>query len=244
MHDGVHGRLYKNKKLNDSIAELCLASLLFFPMRTYREQHLTHHANVNTNQDPDWVYLTKHPKFAKEWFFPMSPAKLCFYLSKNLFGLNTVRMMKLLYKQNTKRSKHNTSWDFLDYTKLGLYLSGILLLTYFQGWQVFFMYWLVPMITWFSFSNRIRIIADHFANQNENEYNMSRTTYLNLFERIFIGLHNISYHLDHHLYPSVPFYNLKKLHGSLLEHQIYQDKAHITKSYWGVLKECVGQSLR
>ena len=33
--------------------------------------------------------------------------------------------------------------------------------------------------------------------------------------------HNVGLHLDHHIFPSVPFYNLKKLHEILLKDPAY-----------------------
>ncbi len=44
--------------------------------------------------------------------------------------------------------------------------------------------------------------------------------------------------MEHHLYPSVPFYNLAKLHKKLMESEQFRNNAHITHSYFGVLQEC------
>jgi fatty acid desaturase len=50
--------------------------------------------------------------------------------------------------------------------------------------------------------------------------------------------HNIEYHIAHHLYPQVPFYNLPKLHEILMQMPTYREKAHITDGYLkGFIKE-------
>jgi fatty acid desaturase len=67
----------------------------------------------------------------------------------------------------------------------------------------------------------------------------SRTTYPTILERLLLGTNNINYHLDHHLYPSVPFYNLPALHDSLLKTKDFRENAHITTTYLGVLRECL-----
>ena len=59
-----------------------------------------------------------------------------------------------------------------------------------------------------------------------------------------IASKNVWYHLDHHLYPSVPFYNLPLLHAKLKELTGFQERAHITKSYLGVLRECSAGDLK
>ena len=48
----------------------------------------------------------------------------------------------------------------------------------------------------------------------------------------------MGYHLEHHLFPGVPFYNLPKLHLMLMEEEVYQAKAHVTEGYMtGLMQE-------
>lgn len=85
----------------------------------------------------------------------------------------------------------------------------------------------------------IRSVAEHFGElAYEDELSSSRTVQPNWLEKILIAPHQEGYHLEHHLYPGVPFYNLPKLHLLLMQTKVYQDKAHITKGYLsGLLKE-------
>jgi fatty acid desaturase len=50
---------------------------------------------------------------------------------------------------------------------------------------------------------------------------------------------NVNYHLEHHFYPSVPFYRLPQLHRTLMSKSEFKESVHITKSYLGVLRECI-----
>src|SRR5438445_11912 len=59
-------------------------------------------------------------------------------------------------------------------------------------------------------------------------------------EKFLLAPHNVHYHVDHHLYPSVPYYNLPRLHAQLLAQPEYMARAHITDGYCtGLRRECV-----
>jgi hypothetical protein len=63
-------------------------------------------------------------------------------------------------------------------------------------------------LTWLKMILRIRSIAEHYSVKNDHVLNRTRTTLPSLFEKMFIAPKNINYHLEHHLYPSVPFFRL------------------------------------
>jgi fatty acid desaturase len=50
---------------------------------------------------------------------------------------------------------------------------------------------------------------------------------------------NVNFHIEHHFYPSVPFYRLPQLHRTLMSKAEFKDSVHVTRSYLGVLRECV-----
>ena len=61
-------------------------------------------------------------------------------------------------------------------------------------------------------------------------------------ERIFLAPKNVNYHIEHHFFPSVPFYRLPELHAILMSKPGYREGAHVTRTYWGVLEESVGRT--
>ena len=121
-----------------------------------------------------------------------------------------------------------------------LVLSAV---TYFRVWPMFLLLWVAPILTWLKIVMRIRSIAEHFAIENDHVYTQSRTTLPSLLERVFVAPRNINFHLEHHLYPSVPFFRLPQLHAVLMKDAVFQSKAHVTSTYWGVLRECVAQQI-
>ena len=49
----------------------------------------------------------------------------------------------------------------------------------------------------------------------QNPYQQTRTYLIHPVLSFFFAPKQVSYHLEHHLYPSVPFYNLPRLHIEL-----------------------------
>jgi fatty acid desaturase len=70
---------------------------------------------------------------------------------------------------------------------------------------------------------------------------MHDATHYRLFSGRGWNEHNVHYHVDHHPYPSVPYYNLPRLHTLLLTQPEYVARAHVTNGYFrGLRLECVG----
>ena len=91
--------------------------------------------------------------------------------------------------------------------------------------------WLVPVFI-FSLFNSIRFIAEHYETPwNQGQLLGSRTVTSNPLHSFFWN--NINWHIGHHIYPSVPWYNLIELHD-LMKPAIAAEGAIVEKSYTGV----------
>jgi fatty acid desaturase len=233
MHEGAHYLLFKNRRLNAIVSELFLAWPLFITMRAYRTSHFAHHRHVNTEKDPD-LLRKQNP----EWEFPKSGGALLALLARDVFGLNTHQQFLELADMSEQKE---TSRRIEPYAvaRMLFYILVLTVVTYFRLWPLFLLLWVVPILTWLKVVMRVRSIAEHFAIENDHVYTRSRTTLPSLLERVFVAPRNINFHLEHHLYPSVPFFRLPRLHELLMKDAVYQSKAHVTSTYWGVLRECV-----
>ena len=99
------------------------------------------------------------------------------------------------------------------------------------------------MFTWLVLIMRIRSIAEHHAIEGpDSAYPLTRTTRATWLERIFLAPKNVNYHIEHHFFPSVPFYRLPELHAILMSKPGFREGAHLTRTYWGVLEESVGRT--
>jgi fatty acid desaturase len=236
MHDGTHYRLFRNRRLNDWVTELLLAWPHLVTMRSYRENHLAHHNYVNTEKDPDWQRKQNNV----EWQFPQSARSLLGIFLRDLIGIGGINLIRLASSLSSAANEPSKAFVRV---RLAFYITMISGLIVAGCGLPLVLYWVVPYFTWLIFVMRIRSIAEHFAiNGDTSAYGQTRTTYAGLLTRLFIAPNNVNYHIEHHFFPSVPFFRLPQLHSLLMANQEFATAAHITQSYSKMLLECLHQS--
>ncbi len=237
MHEGAHKRLLKSHRLNDLVGNLFCAWPILSTVEGYRRTHFAHHRETNTDSDPDWLLKKNKP----DWKFPKTWPGLVWLFIRDVTAMNTLELVQIFRRYGNSPKSRNTSAQSSGrgYYRLIYYLLAAVLLTVFSCWWEFLLFWIVPFLTTFKAFIRWRSIAEHFGVEYDHILRQSRTTYPGLLGRLMVGPIYINYHIEHHLYPSVPFYNMPKLHQALIDNTEFRNNAHITKNgYWGVLKEC------
>jgi fatty acid desaturase len=236
MHDGVHYRLFRDRRLNDWTAEIVLAWPNLISARAYRKNHFAHHRYLNTGQDPDWA----RRQGDASWVFPKHWGRLAMLLLRDVSGLGAIFYLKLartLLSRDTGVSR-----GFLV-ARYGFYAAVLVLFAWFGALRLLLMYWFVPLFTWLIVIFRVRSIAEHSAIEGRsNAYAQTRSTRASILEHVFVAPKNVNYHIEHHFYPSVPFYRLPELHRVLMSKVEFKQGVHVTRSYLGVLRECLGDS--
>lgn len=229
MHETTHSLAYKNRMTNLFVGEI-LAWPILTTMSGYRTNHLLHHRKLNTDDDPDWV-RNKNVYYV----YPKSKLENIFYLILLLSGIVAIPALCLL-NRNFSRYRYN---KIIEVFRIFFYTSVITASIIFDFWLGLIIYWIIPVITVLFFLLSYRGMAEHHGNlEYSHIYNSTRHVKANWFEKFFLAQHNVEYHLAHHLYPQVPFYNLPKLHEILMQKPIYREKAHITEGYLkGLVKE-------
>jgi len=233
MHDGTHYRLFRNRRINDWVTELLLAWPHLVAMRSYRQNHLAHHNYVNTEQDPDWLRKQDNP----EWQFPQSAKSLLGISVRDLSGIGGIKLIRLARSIASAERAPGKGFARL---RLAFYLTALVAIVGAGGGKALLLYWLVPYFTWLIFIMRLRSIAEHFAIEAApGSYGHTRTTRAGLLARVFIAPKNVNYHIEHHFFPSVPFFRLPQLHALLMSRPEFAGAAHITESYAKLITECL-----
>ena len=231
MHEVTHYRFLKNRKLGDSIANFFICYPIFITVQDYRKNHLSHHWHLNSEEDPDWVAkIDKH-----EFRFPQSKREFLLRCASYLVFYQGIKDVFWLIKRmrEIKGDKKNPIERILFY----LIIFCVVALT--NSWLFILLFWIIPFMTSFFMFQYIRSIAEHFGDmEREHLLNSTRTVLPNPIEKFFIAPHNISYHIEHHLFPGVPFHNLPELHNLLMEDDFFKTSSHLTKGYLnGLLNE-------
>lgn len=235
MHEAVHHRACRTPWLNELFGEL-LAWPFFTAMNGFRRNHLAHHreSTVNTPQDPDYAR-----KMHGDWAFPKPRRQIALLLLKDLLLLKTAEAHR-----EDKDAGYNrllTPRDRRFAVLRAVYaIAALGAITALGAWAMVGLYWVLPFFTFRKAIFRIRSIGDHFPLGTGPILTRTRTILPPWWERLLIAPAGISIHGPHHAYPSVPYYNLRKLHALLLEVPEFRRRAHISPSYWhAVMVECV-----
>lgn len=245
MHDGAHYRLYRNRDINDWVGQIFLAWPFFFvDMLIYRNRHFAHHRYTNRKGDPDW-----ERKQNLEWVYPQTTAAVVKNLVIYLTGVGFFKTMAALRVKMEDEEKPQSNQK-TSRMKIGKYIFLLALLASFfifssSWWYAFLLFWLVPFFTWAQLCLIIRSISEHFAitKNRQGIFALTRTVTPPLLERMFIASKSVYYHLEHHLFPGVPFYNLARLHKALMANPDYNKGIHRNNSYWEVMfSDCTGKS--
>jgi len=234
-HDAAHYRFLKNKKWNDLITNVVSMYPMFLSVEKYRNNHLKHHNHLNTEDDPDWVAKIgnrpfQFPKTRRAFlttviaYLTLVPGIIDAFTFMKRFGVRTKKK-----KANSKPAYNQIAFNIILFSSL----------TLFGAWKYYLLFWIVPYFSTFFMFQYVRSVAEHFGDlAYEDALSSSRTIMPTLIEQFFIAPHNVGFHLDHHLYPAVPFYNLPKLHQLLMQQADYRDHAHITHGFAsGLLQE-------
>jgi fatty acid desaturase len=234
MHDATHYRLFGDRRMNEFAGEL-LAWLFLFTLHGYRKNHFAHHRHLNTEDDPDWARKKDDPYFA----MPQDSKRVAVLLLKGICGARFFTEAR-----NIARAKGLQRVPRGLKIRRSLFYAAVLASVAYWGlWPVLFKYWVVPLMTSLAVILYVRSLAEHHGGTMIWDGDMlsgSRHLDARWWEKFLLAPHNVHYHVDHHLYPSVPYYNLPRLHMALLAQPEYVARAHITDGYFtGLRRECV-----
>jgi fatty acid desaturase len=123
---------------------------------------------------------------------------------------------------------------FLRITYLSLVFNALAWLTQLTGqpWALwYFLLWLVPLFTTFSFCMILRQVVQH-GNAGSDRLTNTRIFHVNRLIQLAVFPLGMDYHLPHHLFPMVPHYRLRDLHALLMETDAYRKQATIVEGYF------------
>jgi fatty acid desaturase len=229
-HDGAHGALYANRKVNDWVCEWILnRPFTDEKIDTYRKYHVKHHVNTQQEDDPDLV-LSKPFPISKSSFRRKVIRDLTGQTGWDQYG----RIVRAAFKGNTLSQRLANAWRRIGPNAV----INLLFLAGFAAagvWYMYFLLWWVPALTWNRFVVRLRNIGEHaVVPDNDDRLRNTRTTIASWWERALIAPYNVQYHLEHHLVVNCPHYKLKDAHKMLIE-KGYEDQMEIQKGYKAIL---------
>jgi fatty acid desaturase len=234
MHDAAHFRLADNRALNDFLGQWLCAFPIASNLYAYRKVHLRHHRYLLTDRDPD-LSLSRP--------YPVVWSSFRRKLLRDATGISALVMRGYLVVENGRNRLslgRFARWSDRETNKRRAIAGAVIAVLFAAGYGFAFVaLWLVPLLVMYQVLLRIRGVLEHGAVDESDGLRNARTVVSpNPFARFLLGPHHVSYHLEHHLYPGVPHYNLPALHAALAEDPRFA-RAMVTESYLGALRECI-----
>jgi fatty acid desaturase len=230
MHEATHWRLFDDRRLNDWVCETLATWPTLVSLRAFRHAHLAHHRYLNLPADVDLRKKLEDP----DWHFPLPRKRLLWTLAKQFTGLGFWYVVKIARYANANPEASGQTPRYRA-ARLSYYAAALALIIYFHVFLIFLAYWMVPLTTSLIAFNRMRVLSEHPPVERAMAYGLICCYRLNLLERILFAPKNCYYHIEHHSYPSVPFFNLPRLHRELKANPEYQAALRPT-TYWELLK--------
>lgn len=223
LHDGVHHTLFRNRVANRWGAVL-LGACVLMSASAYQAMHERHHIFLGDPRDPD-DYRNYSGNRRVVWAMHYMRLLLGSFLYILLIPL-------MVAKRGSARERRRVAVEYL--LLAALYAA----LWRFAPHQVLVHAWLLPILPAGLMFN-IRSLAAHGLTDPDDPLLASRS--IDAHPVVAFFFRNENYHLEHHLFPEIPSYNLKAVHRLVYPRM---PRAATARSYIGFLAQFVRQSLR
>ncbi len=212
VHEASHNLLFQNPTLNRWLGLLCGLPVLV-SVTGFRTNHVFHHVRRGSYGE------------SSEWKAPprvdaKSVPKYILSIIVGAYGfLTALPVIAITHAQGATRTKTLTEYALI----VGVYA---LVFSAFPT-EAILMLWFFPMIV-AAHLTEFRAVAEHGLTTRGNVFTATRTVVSNRL--VSFVMCNINYHLEHHLFPGVPWYNLPKVHR-LLQDEYRQAGSSVYPSY-------------
>jgi fatty acid desaturase len=229
VHEGAHHNLFRKPKVDRLIGFACGIPVAL-SCSNYRATHMLHHEHENTMADPDNLSAN----------FPDGFSRRLVYYAWYVVGMPIYVVWVVItgpFRASGWREKAVCVMEGLALA--GIYLAVAWAAPRYGLTQTLLVGWLGGLVVTILIAN-VRGLAEHTMLRQDNPPDPLQTTRAlpsNPFVSFFFN--NQNYHLEHHLFPAVPWYNLAAIHR-LLRPLYEREHAAVCRGYL----EYIGSALR
>lgn len=223
LHDGVHGALLRDRRANRWLS-VALGGCVLMAASAYQAMHDRHHVFLGDPRDPD-----DYHNYTGDRRVIWAMHYLRLFLGTFLYILLIPVMVA---RRGTPAEQRRVALEY-----------ALLAVAYAMLWtvvphDVLVHAWLIPILPAGIMFN-IRSLAAHGLADTSDPLLASRS--IDAHPVVAFFFRNENFHLEHHLFPEVPSYNLKALHRLVFPRM---PRATTAPSYTGFLRQFVRQSWR
>ncbi|MBA3069088.1 MAG: fatty acid desaturase [Hyphomonas sp.] len=222
-HDCSHHAFFRSPKVDEFVGHWLCGAPINTSLQAYRAYHLKHHKFAGTPDDPDTGFVKDYPVLVESL-----RRKFVRDLTGQTGYRDTLRKIR-----NFKLSRN---WPWLTFHVL---LLGTLTLA---GAPWAYLMWWAAELTVYPAIVRLRQIGEHGTAKDRTSLEPrlnTGTTVAPIWQRVFIAPNDVNYHLEHHMFATIPPYNLGRLHRLLASRGYYDGYDCISRGYDDVIRRAV-----
>jgi fatty acid desaturase len=210
-HEGTHRHLARTRWLNELFNWFGHA-LIGLSGTAYRAFHLAHHRWAQTGRDPEYQLLDRIARGAPGWSYLAIPAVA--HVLVNTYPLRAGYGRRVI---------GNVARDLAGMALLHAALAAGL------GLRRYVTFVIAPIFTGLAAAVVLRSLCEHHGTPAGDSWTNTRT--MNAGRVLDLLWSNTSYHLEHHLFPFVPFHKLPAVRA-LLHAEMRDRGSAIDEGFW------------
>jgi fatty acid desaturase len=196
LHEGMHHTLFPSRAWNRWVSVL-LGGCVLISFTAYQVMHEEHHRHLGDPRDPDeYRNYTSSPRLVWALHYMRLLAGAFLY----------VLLIPVLAWRRAGPEAADRRHILEEYAVLGAAWAAALTVVPFP---VLLHAWLLPLVA-VAFMTQIRGFTQHGITDPSDPLLASRSIHPGPVVRFLVL--NENYHLEHHLWPEIPSYNLRRLH--------------------------------
>lgn len=209
IHETAHGHVFSNKNLNEKLGQFFFAAPFISYVEDYRYFHWEHHRHTGKiDKDPELkLYRTLGLKTTG---FTLQEVVMIFI--KSVTGVHAIKGLVFLsnfYMANRKAGNIKNPGLF-DHACVAFWLVVVPALMWKMNMLgTYLLVWVVPMCTLFTTFLLWHGFGEHLREKETCLYANTFTHRFDLITTFFLYPINSSFHLEHHLFPQLPWHSLK-----------------------------------
>ena len=243
VHEGSHGLLARSRKMNDMLCNWGAALWTINSVEEYRPTHRLHHRYLGQEGDPDRCF----------YLVPARRGALAKVVLQDLIGVTAMRRAATRISGTSQESAAPANLLARPQLLFGKLITQVVVLAQFvvfqgirRGFLFYAVFWLVPIVCIYPMILRLKTIVEHYDPRLHNSkliYWTARTSYAGWFQNHLVGA-RMQYHFEHHVFPTIPYQGLRRLHRQLDEKGLFTSHPEIlSDGYVRFLARAVARKL-
>jgi beta-carotene hydroxylase len=225
-HDGTHFSLHDNRVVSALLGIILTAPIFPYMVMGFTISHWNHHKFTNSDNDPDSVMFSRFKNLFSRAFL----ARPYSFLE---YGTNTLRLalgLPLPFSYQFPLSRSTVRRLALFNVALSLFFGGIYFAVALANPLAG-----LALAALYLFGTAISGLSPYIEHTGTGKGRGVDTRTADGWWWDILILGN-NYHVEHHLFPTVPFYNLKKAHQYLKSIGFYEETKHLSHGVVGTYR--------